>query len=74
MFGSKKPAQPEPAPFDNEGYERTHEYQVIACLGINAFNKQVNEMAMKGWELINGCMAGTAHYGYLRRPIKRPGE
>lgn len=72
MFGSKKPHQPEP--FDNEGYDRAFEYQAIACMGINAFNKQVNEMAMKGWELINGCMAGTVHYGYLRRSINRPGE
>lgn len=69
MFGSKKPKE-EP-PFDNEGYEHLYEYRAEAYLGIGAFNREVNVLARKGWELVNGTMAGTAHYAYLRRPLKR---
>lgn len=72
MFGSKKPeATPiAAAPFDDEGYERRFEYLAVAYLGVTAFNEGVNEYARKGWELINGCMAGTANYAYLRRAVR----
>ncbi|SFS42700.1 hypothetical protein [Brevundimonas viscosa] len=70
MFGGKKSAAPQP--FDNEGYSHEYEYYAAAYLGINAFNSGVNELARKGWELVNGAMAGTAHYAYMRRPLKKP--
>jgi len=68
MFGGKKPSAE--VAFDNEGHDQVYEYRAIVCMGINAFNKDVDTMARKGWELINGCMAGTAHYGYLRRKLQ----
>lgn len=70
MFGGKKPT--EAAPFDNEGYEAEYEYLAQAYFGIGAFNKEVDILARKGWELINGCMAGTAHYAYMRRRLRKP--
>jgi len=72
MFGGKKPA--DGAPFDSEGYEAEYEYRADAYLGIGAFNKEVSILARKGWELVNGCMAGTAHYAYMRRRLKPPAE
>lgn len=70
MFGGKK--QPESAkPFDDEGYEQRYEYLSVAYLGVSAFNTGVNDYARKGWELVNGCMAGTANYAYLRREIRQ---
>ena len=69
MFGGKKP-EAQPVPFDNEGYEHRFEYLAVAYFGVNSFNDGVNEFARKGWELVNGCMAGTANYAYLRRPVR----
>ena len=71
MFGGKKGAALEP--FDTEGYEQEYEYHAAAFLGINAFNTGVNEYARKGWELVNGTMAGTAHYAYMRRRLRGSG-
>lgn len=71
MFGGKKPAEAEAAPFDNEGYDAEYEYQAHAFLGIGAFNKEVAVLSRRGWELVNGCMAGTAHYAYMRRRLKK---
>jgi len=70
MFGSKKSEPQATAPTGYEGYQPRYEYLAVAYLGIGAFNKEVNVLAGLGWELINGCMAGTAHYGYLRREIR----
>jgi hypothetical protein len=43
------------------------------AVGAPAFNKEVNELAAKGWELINGSAASTLHHGYMRRSLKRTG-
>jgi len=72
MFGSKTP--PEAEPFDDEGYSQVYEYQAVAYFGLNAFNSGVGDMANKGWELVNGCMVGTAHYAYLRRKLRAPDD
>ena len=71
MFGGKKetatgamlarPAQPQ-----------TEEYVTIAVFGIDAFNKETNKLAAEGWVMVNGCMAGTAHYAYMRRAVPAP--
>ncbi|MBX9614903.1 MAG: hypothetical protein K2X25_04870 [Caulobacteraceae bacterium] len=73
MFGGKKqsatgelmarPAQPQ-----------TEECLAIACFGIDAFNKETNRLASEGWILVNGCMAGTAHYAYMKRAVTQPPE
>jgi hypothetical protein len=70
MFGGKK--APEIAAQDDrdEQYVQTYEYRTLAVLGAQAFDKELNAHAAKGWELVNGCMAGTAHYGYLRRRLQ----
>lgn len=68
MFGNKRAA---PATPDDTGYDQEFEYHAAAYLGINAFNSGVNEHARKGWELVNGAMAGTAHYAYMRRRLRR---
>lgn len=57
--------------FKSEGYEQVYEYQACAFLGVDAWNVGVNAMARKGWELVNGGMAGTANCAYMRRPVKR---
>lgn len=69
MFGGKK-SEITAAAFDNEGFEQKWDYKAVSYLGIDNFNKGISEHAREGWELINGCMAGTAHYGYLRRPVR----
>lgn len=70
MFGSKLEKGAEPA-LDAAGtpYVQTFEYEAQAHLGIGNFNKATNAMAAAGWELINGGMAGTVHYGYFRRRL-----
>jgi hypothetical protein len=47
--------------------EPAFEYQAFAFIGIGNFNAGVNKMARQGWELVNGCMAGTTNYAYMRR-------
>ena len=77
MFGSKPEKEEAPA-VDKRGqpYVQEFEYEAQSHLGITNFNKATNQMAAAGWELINGGMAGTAHYGYFRRRLVqvRPGE
>ncbi|MFS0710359.1 hypothetical protein [Brevundimonas phoenicis] len=70
MFGNKPEKQAEPA-LDGAGqpYVQEFEYEAQAHLGIGNFNKAANTMAAAGWELINGGMAGTVHYGYFRRRL-----
>jgi len=68
MFGGKKEAQ---YPWNEPEGEAEFEFYTIASLGVDNFNKDVNALARRGWELIGGCMAGTAHYGYLRRRVAR---
>lgn len=57
-------------PWNEPEGEPAYEYYTVASLGAERFTKDVNSLARRGWELINGCMAGTAHYGYMRRPTK----
>lgn len=47
-----------------------HEYYVVAAIGADNFVRDANSLAKRGWELINGSMAGTAHFGYFRRRVK----
>ena len=70
MFGGKKKA----TVFDeqesrNASYRQEFEYRTISAIGGLSFDKMLNEDAAKGWELVNGAMAGTAHFGYLRRRL-----
>ncbi|OYX72943.1 MAG: hypothetical protein B7Y81_04285 [Caulobacter sp. 32-67-35] len=69
MFGGKK--APVVAEQDSRDGQYTHrfEYKTLAILGAAQFDKTLNEHAAKGWDLVSGCMAGTVHYGYLRRPL-----
>ena len=73
MFGKKTESPALPA-LDAQGrpYAQEYEYLVEAYLGAAAFNKSVNALAAQGWELVNGCMAGTAHYAYMRRRLASP--
>ena len=70
MFGGKQEKATGPA-LDMAGQPYVHEfeYEAQAHLGIANFNKAANAMAASGWELINGGMAGTVHYGYFRRRL-----
>ncbi len=68
MFGKKE--QPAEAPFDSEGYEQRFEYKILTALGVLNLEKAINDQARKGWELVSGTMAGTAHYAHLRRRLK----
>jgi hypothetical protein len=73
MFG-KKPetsALPQLDP-DGRPYVREYEYLVEAYLGAGAFSKGVNALAAQGWELVNGCIAGTVHYAYMRGRLLAP--
>lgn len=51
--------------------EPEFQYQVFAAFGVDGWNKQMTLFSRQGWELVNGCMAGTAHYGYMRRRVTR---
>lgn len=76
MFGSKpKAAQvsDKPAPTEPE-VQPEFEYTVVAVFGAEAWIKETNRMARLGWELVNGMMAGTANYAYMRRRIDYPSE
>lgn len=66
MFGKAEPQYP----WNEDEGEAAFEYFTVVSLGVEKFNKDVNSLARRGWELINGGMAGTAHYGYMRRPLK----
>lgn len=48
-------------------YTQEYEYKTLVILGAPNFDRELNDHAARGWELVNGCMAGTMHYGYLRR-------
>lgn len=50
-------------------YSQTHEYRVLAVLGAMTMQKDLNDHAARGWELVNATMAGTAHFAYLRRRL-----
>lgn len=70
MFGGKKaPVIAEQDSRDDQ-YTPIFEYKTLAVLGVVLFDKTVNGHAAKGLEMINGCMAGTLHYGYMCRPLK----
>ncbi len=69
MFGGKQNPVFADQEARNGQYVRSYEYRTISALGVSNFDKIVNEDAEKGWELVNGCMAGTAHYGYMRRAL-----
>lgn len=75
MFGSKPKATPTPAS-QNEPVaaevDPEFEYCTFASFGIEGWNKEATRLSRQGWELVNGCMAGTANYGYMRRRISRP--
>lgn len=72
MFGSKKEPTATPAvDLDGQPYVQEFEYEAQAHMGIGNFNKAVSQAAAEGWELVNGCMAGTVHYAYLRRRLRR---
>jgi len=68
MFGGKK--EPKFPWNEDEGTAR-FEYFTLASMGAENFTNDCNSLARRGWELINGCMAGTAHYGYFRREVRR---
>lgn len=71
MFGGPKKA-PHIAEQDSRDhlYEQEYEYRTLAVLGVTQFDKDLNDHAARGWELVNGNMAGTAHYAFLRRKLK----
>lgn len=70
MFKSKAPPPAPTVDPRDEGWAHAWEYKTLVTLGVEKFDVELNDHAKRGWELINGCMAGTAHYGYLRRPIR----
>lgn len=72
MFGSKKSDLYADQDARNGDHKQEYEYRTIAMIGAAGFDKMMNERAAEGWELVNGCMAGTTHYGYLRRKVARP--
>lgn len=49
--------------------QQEYEYQAFAFFGIKQWNTEVNKLAQDGWELVNGNMAGTASYAYMRRRL-----
>jgi len=67
MFGGKKEPQ---YPWNEPAGQARYEYYTIAVIGIEPLNKAVNELAARGWEMFGGCMAGTAHYAYMRREMR----
>lgn len=71
MFGSKKADLYADQDSRNGSYVQEYEYRTIVMLGAPGFDKLLNERAAEGWELVNGCMAGTMHYGYMRRRLKQ---
>lgn len=73
MFGSK-PKNPaaNPAPPPEPVIAPEYEYCTFATFGIEGWNKEVTRLSWQGWELVNGCMAGTANYGYMRRRVRPP--
>lgn len=68
MFGGKKSQF---NPYERPAVDPEWEYCAVAVLGVIAFNEEVNKLAAVGWELVNGTMAGTANYAYMRRRISR---
>ena len=70
MFSGKK--APEIAEQDDRDgqYRQKWEYRVLAIIGAPTLQKELNDHAARGWELVNATMAGTAHYAYLRRERK----
>ncbi len=69
MFGGKKAPEIEAQDARDGEYKQEFEYRTLAVIGVVNFDKVLNDQAAKGWELVNGSMAGTTHYGYLRRRI-----
>ncbi|MDZ4321557.1 MAG: hypothetical protein U1A07_22430 [Phenylobacterium sp.] len=69
MFGGKKAPVIEEQDSRDSQYAQRFEYKTLAILGVIPFDKTLHDHAARGWELVNGCMAGTLHYGYLRRPL-----
>lgn len=75
MFGgSKKAPHIEEQDARDGQYRREWEYRSLAVIGIVNFDKQLNEHAQRGWELVNADSAGTTIYGFLRRRLKALGE
>jgi hypothetical protein len=72
MFGGKKAPEIEAQDARDGEYLQEWEYRTLAIIGVVNFDKTLNEHAARGWELVNGNMAGTTHYGYLRRRLTRP--
>lgn len=68
MFGNKNVPQ---YPWNEPEGEAEWEYYVVAGLGGGNFTTMINQLARRGWEMFGGCMAGTAHYAYMRRPASR---
>lgn len=71
MFGAKKAPHIEEQDARNGQYQQRFEYRSIAMIGIVQFDKMLNEAAAAGWELVNGSAAGTTHFAYMRRELKR---
>lgn len=69
MFGGRKSLAVEGVE-DASDYDQAYEYKTLAVMGAVAFDKELNAEARRGWELVNGCMAGAVHYGYLRRAVR----
>lgn len=67
MFGGRKAPVIAEQDSRDENYIQEYEYKTIVILGAPNFDRELNDHAARGWELVSGCMAGTMHYGYLRR-------